>query len=204
MNPIRILVIASLALVSLTAQAQRESFEATTVRIIEPKVIKQKLTEPMPAPDKTVERRGRDAAGALIIVIATERFISFDDVFFKFDSTELRDRNSAKQLDHMAEALNAPELKGRRFLIEGHTCELGGGDYNLTLSAKRAQAIKEHLVKKGVAPARLAVLGCGESEPAVKIDPKATALEQELQRQRNRRVVLRELPATQTTKSRKN
>lgn len=203
MKLIRTLVIASFSLVSLSAQAQRESFEATTVRIIEPKVIKQKLNEPLPAPDKTVERRGRDASGALIIVVATERFISFDDVFFKFDSTELRDRQSAKQLDHMAEALNAPELKPRRFLIEGHTCELGGGDYNLTLSAKRAQVIREHLVKKGVAPERLAVLGCGEAEPAVKIDPKASAREQELQRQRNRRVVLRELPAVPAAKSRK-
>ncbi|MFZ4594394.1 MAG: OmpA family protein, partial [Verrucomicrobiaceae bacterium] len=132
-----------------------------------------------------------------------ERFITLKDVFFQLDSTELRDKASAMQLQHMADALKSKELRNKRFLIEGHTCDLGAENYNLSLSAKRAQAIKDWLVKHGIAPERLAILGCGEGEPAAKVDVNGSATKIEAQRSDNRRVVLRELPAAENTTPRK-
>ena len=66
--------------------------------------------------------------------------------------------------DEIAAAMKSPKLKGTRFLIEGHTCDLGEDDYNLQLSAQRAETIRKLLVRKGVAADRLAVLGFGETE----------------------------------------
>jgi outer membrane protein OmpA-like peptidoglycan-associated protein len=195
------LIIATLALTISSSFAQRESFDASTVRIIESKEITKKLTAP--APEGTVQRKGMDSNGSMVIILATERFITLKDVFFKLDSTELRDKASAIQLKQMADALKSKELREKRFLIEGHTCDLAKEDYNLSLSAKRAQAIKDWLVKHGIAPERLAVMGCGESEPAAKIDIKGSVTEIEAQRSNNRRVVLRELPAVETTTTRK-
>jgi outer membrane protein OmpA-like peptidoglycan-associated protein len=144
-----------------------------------------------------------DASGTIVVIVATERFITLKDVFFKLDSTALRDKGSATQLQHIADSLKSKELRNKRFLIEGHTCDLGTEDYNLSLSAKRAQAIKDWLVQHGIAPERLAILGCGKGEPAVKVNLKGEAKEIEAQRSDNRRVVLRELPSIEPTKTRK-
>lgn len=194
MKLIRQLILIALAASASSSLAQRESFDASTIRIVESKEIKKKLLEPTPG--KTLQRGGVDLSGKLIIIIATDRAMVFEDVFFKFDSTELRNRSSELQLQQMADALKHQDLNRRRFLIEGHTCDIGGKDYNLQLSAKRAQAIKDALVKRGIAPERLAILGCGEMEPTVELNAKGEPAEVEVQRSRNRRVVLRELPVT--------
>lgn len=187
------LLIAALLMVSATkANAQRESFDASVVRIIESDTIKKKFY--YTGPGKIVERRGVTTDGKVVIIIALDVAFTFDDVFFEFDSTRLRNKSSERQLQEMLAALKSDELKSRRFLIEGHTCDIGGKDYNLKLSADRAQAIKDYLVRNGIAPERLAILGCGESEPAVQLSPNGKPSEVEAQRARNRRVVLREMP----------
>lgn len=51
-------------------------------------------------------------------------------------------------------------------LIEGHTCTVGGKEYNLNLSQRRAEAVKDFLVKKfGIASERIASKGFGFSQP---------------------------------------
>ena len=68
-----------------------------------------------------------------------------------------------------------------RFLIEGHTCDLGSDAHNLGLSQQRALAVKRALEWHGVEPGRLQVLGFGESDPV-------TANTDETARAKNRRV----------------
>lgn len=87
-----------------------------------------------------------------------------------------------KALDQVAAALRAqPELK---LQITGHTDTTGGKDYNQRLSTRRAYAVKEFLVYRGIDPERLLVMGVGESRPAVKDKDDAT-------RAQNRRVEFR-------------
>jgi outer membrane protein OmpA-like peptidoglycan-associated protein len=50
-------------------------------------------------------------------------------------------------------------------VIEGHTDDIGAEEYNLTLSEKRAMAVKDYLVRKGTKPERLKYVGMGESLP---------------------------------------
>ena len=50
-------------------------------------------------------------------------------------------------------------------LIQGHASEDGGASYNMTLSKKRAEAVKAKLVELGVDSSRLEVEAYGETKP---------------------------------------
>ena len=65
--------------------------------------------------------------------------------------------------------------------IEGHTDNKGSVWYNKSLSGRRAEAVKEWLVARGIAPTRLSAAGLGQERP---IDSNDT----EQGRQNNRRV----------------
>lgn len=60
-----------------------------------------------------------------------------------------------------------PELK---FSVEGHTDSDGDNASNLTLSQKRAEAVKNALIKQGIDASRLTSKGWGESKPIVTND----------------------------------
>lgn len=100
---------------------------------------------------------------------------------FSFDSSRMSSEMSA-QLDAVAEGI---KLIGphARIIIEGHTDASGSPEYNIYLSLKRASIVKEYMVRHhGIAPANLAVVGMGESNPLNKKNPYA---------QENRRVEFR-------------
>ena len=68
-----------------------------------------------------------------------------------------------KTLDRIAEQLKSdPAIK---VVVEGHTDNTGKSDKNMALSEKRAQAVRDHLVSKGVPEDRITASGKGESEP---------------------------------------
>ncbi len=74
--------------------------------------------------------------------------------------------------------------------VVGHTDSTGSEQYNQRLSEQRAQSVANFLRSRGVAPARIAAFGQGETQP---IATNATAEG----RQANRRVEVRIIPATQ-------
>lgn len=55
--------------------------------------------------------------------------------------------------------------KDWKMTIEGHTDSVGGADYNLKLSDKRAAAVKDYLIKSGIDATRLQSAGFGMSKP---------------------------------------
>ncbi len=67
-------------------------------------------------------------------------------------------------------------------VIEGHTCSMGTAKYNLKLSEKRAQAVKDYLIREGVGAGRLDIMAYGETKP---IASNAT----NKGREQNRRVI---------------
>lgn len=92
-----------------------------------------------------------------------------------------------RQLDELAQAMARPagNMDKGIFRIEGHTDSRGGEDLNQRLSERRADAVVRYLVDAHrVAPARLDVVGYGETRPLVPDDPEAAA---------NRRVEVRRL-----------
>ena len=68
-------------------------------------------------------------------------------------------------------------------VIEGHTDDTGNEDYNMTLSEKRAVAVRNFLQSRKVAADRMTVKWYGESQPKYPNDSEAN-------RQKNRRVEL--------------
>jgi OOP family OmpA-OmpF porin len=73
-----------------------------------------------------------------------------------------------------------------RIEIQGHTDNRGAAEYNRKLSEKRAQAVMEYLLKKGISSARLTAAGYGFSRP---VATNTTAAG----RAKNRRVELKPL-----------
>ena len=54
-----------------------------------------------------------------------------------------------------------------RVTIEGHADERGTREYNLALGDRRANAARDYLESRGVAPARMQVISWGKERPAV-------------------------------------
>ncbi len=72
--------------------------------------------------------------------------------------------------------------------IAGHTDSTGSESYNLTLSQRRAEAVRQLLIQRGVSPSRIIATGYGESMPRAGNDTASG-------RQMNRRVEIRIEPA---------
>jgi outer membrane protein OmpA-like peptidoglycan-associated protein len=88
--------------------------------------------------------------------------VTLGDVLFDTDRAELKS-GAARDLDNVAAFLaKNPE---RRVLIEGFTDSTGTDEYNLALSQRRAESVRDALVTRGVDPARVDTRGYGESFP---------------------------------------
>jgi outer membrane protein OmpA-like peptidoglycan-associated protein len=86
-------------------------------------------------------------------------------IHFDYNSARLRP-DSFVLLDEVGTALNAPEVREKQIIINGHTDSDGTEDYNLHLSYQRAQAVKQYLAGSCNVPEyRLKVRGYGESMP---------------------------------------
>ena len=107
--------------------------------------------------------------------------LSFDQITFEFDSARIS-REALPVLQEIGAALRAKELAELRFLIEGHTDGVGSLQYNMRLSARRAESVKRHLMARhGLAANRLLTTGKGPSDLHDPDQPESPA---------NRRVVL--------------
>jgi outer membrane protein OmpA-like peptidoglycan-associated protein len=95
-------------------------------------------------------------------------------VQFGFDSAEVLPE-SEQALQNLAGALQSSELAASRFAIEGHTDARGRRDYNVRLSQRRADAVRDVLARHGVDTRRLVTAGKGPDEPADPSDPMAAA-----------------------------
>jgi len=69
------------------------------------------------------------------------------------------------QADKVYLAINTPELAKKRYLIAGHTDSAGNADLNRELSRRRAQALVDYLVDKGMARKSFRVRGYGYDRP---------------------------------------
>ena len=84
------------------------------------------------------------------------------DVLFDVDKADLKPAAEAT-LNHLLTVVNSKP--GARIAIEGHTDLRGEAAYNKTLSERRAGSVSRWLETHGVAAARIAATGAGESRP---------------------------------------
>lgn len=84
------------------------------------------------------------------------------DALFDFNKAVLRPEGKAK-LDELA--AKADQVNLEVILATGHTDRIGKDRYNQQLSEKRAAAVKQYLVNKGIEANRIYTEGKGETQP---------------------------------------
>jgi outer membrane protein OmpA-like peptidoglycan-associated protein len=62
-------------------------------------------------------------------------------------------------------AAQAKAGRSTRIDVTGHADRAGSDAYNMALSLRRANAVKDQLVREGIAASQIAVVGRGESQP---------------------------------------
>lgn len=98
-------------------------------------------------------------------------------ILFDYDKADIRpDQVSRLQAD----ASWLKEHPGVKFTVEGHCDDRGSEEYNLGLGDRRANAVKEFLIKQGVPQAGITTISYGEERPLCRD-------EDEMCYQRNRR-----------------
>jgi outer membrane protein OmpA-like peptidoglycan-associated protein len=121
-------------------------------------------------PGTTVERVGEDML-----------LVHFDsDVLFAVDSAVL-DPDSRRSLEQAAAVFI--EFPKTAIISQGHTDSTGSEEHNLALSERRAKAVMNYLIGRGVDAGRITAVGYGEGNPVADNGSEAG-------RQQNRRVDL--------------
>jgi peptidoglycan-associated lipoprotein len=88
-------------------------------------------------------------------------------IYFDYDKAEIRaDQVSRLQSD----AAWLKQHPGVKFTVEGNCDDRGSEEYNLALGDRRANAVKEFLVKEGVPQATITTVSYGEERPVCRED----------------------------------
>ncbi len=129
--------------------------------------------------DKQAEELESELDDAVVERVGEGIQITFDSaILFDVNSSALR-YASKEDLGALGQSLL--EYENTDILIIGHTDNTGSEEYNQTLSEKRAAAAAEEILKTGVDPTRVGIMGKGELAPIATNDSVEG-------RQQNRRV----------------
>jgi outer membrane protein OmpA-like peptidoglycan-associated protein len=164
---------AELAKNQAMAQQQQAQADAERARLAaqqaeaEKQQIKQKLLAQL-----NMILQTRDSARGLIM--------NMSDVLFDFDKATLKP-GAREALAKLSGILLA--YPGLKLAVEGHTDSIGGDEYNLTLSEKRADAVRDYLVTQNVPDGNITAQGFGKANPVASNDTNEG-------RAKNRRVEL--------------
>jgi OOP family OmpA-OmpF porin len=119
---------------------------------------------PLPAPAPTPKPEPAAPAAPAPAAAPEPLRIVLEDVHFEHNKATLTP--AAKEvLKKDIQVLK--ENPGVRVEIQGHTSAIGGALYNMKLSWKRADTVKDYLMKEGIAPDRMETVGYGKTRLAV-------------------------------------
>jgi len=96
------------------------------------------------------------------VMFEPARSYRLDNVYFDFGKYKLRPE-SYKELDELVSYMKWREKE--KIEIAGHTDNIGSAPDNLKLSQQRAEAIRQYLIKKGIAASRVIAKGYGSTDP---------------------------------------
>lgn len=102
--------------------------------------------------------------------------VVLNNIFFDVDKAELKDKSTV-ELEKIVRFMT--ENPGVRIQISGHTDNTGSADHNRQLSLRRATAVYNYLVKRGIKEGRVKYFGYGAERP---IADNATAEGRQLNR----------------------
>ena len=105
------------------------------------------------------------------------------NIYFDFDKSDITDKYK-ETLDKLSEYMK--DNPGCKIEIGGHTDNVGSDEYNMLLSGRRARAVKDYLVAKGVKQDKVIEKKYGEGSPIASNNTSST-------RKYNRRVAFKVL-----------
>ncbi len=127
---------------SVAAEVPIETLQPEeTIEPIQPSVI-QPIT-PTPQPTPTPDTRVSSEA-TQVIKVGTQTVSLPGDVLFDFDRAVIRPEAEGL-LNEVADQLKS--MSSARVIVEGHTDNIGDDDYNVGLSLRRANAVRDYLVQ---------------------------------------------------------
>jgi OOP family OmpA-OmpF porin len=125
------------------------------------------------APPKPAEPAAKPAPASVKQAVVIQA-----DALFDFDKSVVRP-DGKKSIDEALAKLAGVDVE--MVIATGHTDNIGTDAYNQKLSERRAAAVKEYLVSKGIPASKITTIGKGESQPVATNKTKEG-------RQKNRRV----------------
>lgn len=111
---------------------------------------------------KDTETYGELNKDLFLVPIEKGAVVRLNNIFFDFDKYELKDA-SFPELNRIIELMN--KIEALKISVEGHTDNVGTDKYNIGLSERRAKAVVNYLIQKGVSTDRLRSKGWGKSKP---------------------------------------
>ncbi|MEQ9373948.1 MAG: OmpA family protein [Imperialibacter sp.] len=97
-----------------------------------------------------------------LVPIEKGQVVRLNNIFFDVDKFTFK-KEATPELNRFVKLLT--DQSGLRIEISGHTDNTGSADYNMKLSANRAKAVYDYLVKQGIDAGRLAFKGYGLTKP---------------------------------------
>jgi OmpA-OmpF porin, OOP family len=140
---------------------------AMAVEECDPDLVKKPAPAPAPVAAAPAPAPAPKPAPAPAPKPAAEKVTLAADALFDFDKAVLRNEGKAK-LDDVAAKMN--EIKLEVIIAVGHADRFGTEAYNQKLSERRAAAVKDYLVAKGVEANRVYTEGKGSKQPVTNAD----------------------------------
>ena len=171
-----LLLLGILAYFLLSKKSTPPVVAAPQVAITTPTIapVVAKTPEVQPEIDTITAIKNAIAAGAN----TENRSINFNDILFKYDSDSILTESNESLNEAFSFLNDIPQLKVK---IVGHTSNEGKAKYNEKLSKKRAVAVLNYLVGKGISEDRMNAEGKGSTEPVAENDTDEN-------KQKNRRI----------------
>lgn len=118
-------------------------------------------------PEIVAKRDGAAVAAVEVVMVTLTNPVRLEaDTLFEFDKADLTDSGKAA-LDNLLGQLTAESLQQEKLQIRGYSDEIGDSEYNLALSKRRAGAVRDYLVERGMVPSFISMEGFGEANPVV-------------------------------------
>jgi peptidoglycan-associated lipoprotein len=115
--------------------------------------------------EELAEQRKRDLERERALLAGVSEGTKLSDVLFDFDSYAIKPE-FVQDLTRAADWLKGNP--GVKVLLQGHTDERGTIEYNMVLGQRRAEAVRDFLVRIGIDRGRIATVSLGKENP---VDP---------------------------------
>lgn len=125
-----------------------------------------------PSPQPTVQIAPEPPAAPAPKVTISEKYIALDlgkIAVFEFNSAKL-DANSLKRINALATVLMKVATRWQSIEVAGHSDTVGNEAANLDISSRRAQAVKDAIIRAGIPAGRVASKGYGATQLLTGVD----------------------------------